>query len=188
MNKKFFTTALASVFLVTSAFSVNAEDSGEMTVSGDVEPTVIDFSVPTETTFSINPNEDEGETFVAPEFEIENHTNAPISLSINTFEHKDLHEFENVAIDEFEDWKSLTVSESEQYLYLNLLPSDSTEWLDETAGFASAHDVQDSEYEMVIGSMEENSSVNFEIDGKHGYGFTSPLETEYTVEFLFELQ
>lgn len=109
-------------------------------INGSITPTVVSFTVPMETTFTIDPNQEAGQQFIAPNFNISNDSNSPLTVGVLSFaqtakagttesggDSGDVRyaNFTDVNPDEISNWGELGRSDSETYLALalNLLPT-----------------------------------------------------------------
>ena len=165
----------------------------EVVLNGEVTALMLDFSVPSTLEFVINPNATESDkVFVAPEFEVENKSGAPMSVSISKFENNGGHVFTDVLPSEHADWTTLGVEESTRDLALGVTidPLGTNDWY-ETTGAATdtiyAKQVQDGSAPILVGGVKPNSSVHLGLTASHGYSFNGPLTTKYLVTFIFEI-
>lgn len=170
----------------------NATES-EVILNGEVSALLLDFTVPSEVEFTINPNADvPEEVFVSPEFTVTNDSSAPISVSISAFENNGGHAFTDVLPEAHADWTVLGITESNRDIALGVEidPLGTNDWYP-MAGAASdtiyAKTIQDGSDAVLIGGIRANSSIKLGLTAKHGFSFDSPVSTQYRLTLVFEL-
>lgn len=85
-------------------------------------------NVPSEAlTFTLDPNQETGQQFIAPEFEVTNESNAPLNLTLKTFE-QTTDVFHDVLPSEYGSWDDLTKEQSKD-IALGLIAQPSNDWL-----------------------------------------------------------
>ena len=150
-------------------------------VDGTVVPLVCSVTVPTQPlSFVLNPNEEPGKQFIAPEFTIEN--NNPASLSVSLKEFKQVTTvFNDVLPSQHVDWSQLDQDQSKD-LALALVPKVSDGWKQLKEGPRYVVDSTNDE----IGEIKPKSSVDFTFSASHGPAFTQALSPRYRLVFVFD--
>lgn len=150
-------------------------------VDGTVVPLVCSVTVPTQPlSFVLNPNEEPGKQFIAPEFTIEN--NNPASLSVSLKEFKQVTTvFNDVLPSQHADWSQLDQEQSKD-LALALVPKVSDGWKQLKEGPRYVVDSTNDE----IGEIKPKSSVDFTFSASHGPAFTQALSPRYRLVFVFD--
>lgn len=152
----------------------------EITVNGTVLPLVLSVTIPTEPlSFTLDPNQEEGQQFVAPDFSITNHTPASISLELKAFE-QTTQVFNDVLPTAHENWNRLDKFQSKD-IALALVPKPSKGWVSLDKGPRYVAD--DSNYE--LGRVEAGSTVGFTFHALHGRAFGEALNPQYRLAFEF---
>lgn len=165
----------------------------EVLLNGEVSALVLDFEVPSNLEFAIDPNATSvDQVFISPEFVVKNDSGAPLSVSVSAFENKGGHVFTDVLPEQHADWTTLGVSESNQDLALGLVvdPSHDNDWYPMSGaatGTLYAKTVQDSAGPILIGGIKPNNEIKLALTAHHGYSFNAPLTTQYRLTFIFEL-
>lgn len=161
--------------------------SNDVTVTGNVYATVLDFSVPLEVTFVIDPNQDKPENrFISPVLSVQNLTNAPVKLSIESFEMKQESidkGFQSVAPTLFTDaaWSMLSKADSKK-LAVGIKANSNWQAIDNASTlYANRFSNQ------VIGTISANGNADFVFEAKHGNAFDKAEIIKYTVSFVIEL-
>jgi len=161
--------------------------SKDVTVTGNIYATVLDFSVPLEVTFVIDPNQSNPQDrFISPVLTVQNLTNAPVKLSIASFEMKQESidkGFQSVAPSLYSDdvWSKLNKADSKK-LAVGIKANNNWQQLD-NANALYANQFSDE----VIGTITANGSADFVFEAKHGNAFDKAETIKYTVSFVIEL-
>jgi hypothetical protein len=161
--------------------------SKDVTVTGNVYATVLDFSVPLEVTFVIDPNQSNPQDrFISPVLTVQNLTNAPVKLSIASFEMKQESidkGFQSVAPSLYSDdvWSKLNKADSKK-LAVGIKANNNWQQLD-NANALYANQFSDE----MIGTITANGSADFVFEAKHGNAFDKAETIKYTVSFVIEL-
>lgn len=182
------TYAIANNYTFSSLGSGDtAPVSDETTVIGSVYATVLDFSVPLEVTFVIDPNQSNPQDrFISPILTVQNLTNAPVKLSIASFEMKQESidkGFQSVAPSMYteEQWVKLNKADSKK-LAVGIKANNNWQQLD-NANTLYANQFSDE----VIGTITANGSADFVFEAKHGNAIDKAETIKYTVSFVIEL-
>lgn len=161
--------------------------SKDVTVTGNVYATVLDFSVPLEVTFVIDPNQSNPQDrFISPVLTVQNLTNAPVKLSIASFEMKQESidkGFQSVAPSLYSDdvWSKLNKADSKK-LAVGIKANNNWQHLDNASSlYANGFSNQ------VIGTIAANATADFVFEAKHGNAFDKAETIKYTVSFVIEL-
>lgn len=185
---------LMSLLLVPQLVEkVNAAEQ-EVLLNGEVSALMLDFTVPSEVEFTINPNATEqGQVFVSPTFEVTNDSSAPISVSVSAFENNGGdHVFTDVMPDTHADWTVLGVTESKRDLALGIDvdPNNDNDWYTVDGAATDtiyAKEIQEAGDSVLIGGIKPNSKITLGLTAKHGYSFDAPLTTQYRLTLVFDL-
>lgn len=179
-------------YLPQSTLFTQAQEA-EVLLNGQIIPLMLDFTVPSDIQFTVNPNAtDPDQVFVSPEFVISNESGAPLSVSISAFENSNGHVFNDVLPSEHNDWTTLGATESNRDLALgiDIDPSNDNQWYplpNQATGAIYAKQVQDSSTPILIGGIQPNSSIKLGLTAHHGYSFTKSLTTQYRLTLIFDL-
>lgn len=161
----------------------SSSNQASVQLVGTVKPLMASISVPTTSLeFVIDPNQEEGKKFVAPEFNVVNDTNAALTLELKSFEQK-TSIFNDVLPDAHADWNNLSKDESMD-LALSLEPLSGSGWKSLVEGQRYVAD--SSNY--YIGAINPNASVSFKLNALHGSTFTKALRPEYKMVLLFDFE
>lgn len=184
-------TRLISLILifVTLAGTISAfafADEGSISVNGEIQASVVSFSVPTSIMFVVDPNSSDA----FPDFQITNTCNAPLKVSVSSF-NEDADSpviFTDVLGSHYSDaeWSNLNKTDSTNYFALALLAKTPGQW--NTLSYGQplyAKTVQ--EGVTVLGTINPNTAVDMTLTAKHGKSIASALAPEYVVTFMFEL-
>ena len=155
---------------LNSTYQFNLVSDSVVKISGEVIPTIYSITVPSEPlTFVLNPNAEEGQQFIAPEFQITNQSPGPIQLELKTFEQiTDL--FNDVLPDQHDDWSQLNKEESKD-IALALVPKPSDAWLTLHEGPKYVADSTN----LFLGEIRKNATVEFSFSALHGGVFDLSL-------------
>jgi hypothetical protein len=180
----------AEQWAMDNGYSVEyIREPSKILVDGSVEPTVINITIPYTLSFTINPNNIEGDTILSSALVLTNNTYAPVKVGIDVFTElpTSSHQFEDIHTSRYtdEEWNNLNSFFSETYIALGLQPVDVLEW-QTTVNTIWARTIQDIGYQG-MGVLKPNSSAKIKVVGKHGRMFSEELNVEYTVRFILEL-
>ena len=147
-----------------------------VTVKGNVEPTILNVLVPTQPVeFILNPNQ--LPSLISPQITLTSTTHAPIQVFVQSFE-----QVEGSMIDVSpnrytdEEWRILGKADSKSWaLGIKNLASDKPIYVAE---------VTDS---VPLGIIKKDMPLSFEFVAKHGHSFAEDLTLTYQLVFLFEL-
>lgn len=173
------TPVVKTVALISDYFfkPINKES---IEVVGMIDPLVASVTIPTDSlVFTLDPNQEEGQQFIAPEFRLMNETFAPLQVELKTFE-QTTDVLNDVLPDAHENWEGLNQTQSRD-IALALVPTPSDGWL-------SLH--EDSYYVAnvsndFIGTVKGKSSVGFSFNALHGQSFSEVLNPQYRLSFVF---
>ena len=165
---------------LTSTHQFNLISDSVVQIKGEALPTIYSITVPSEPlTFAINPNSEEGQQFIAPDFSITNESKGPVFLELKSFE-QTTNVFNDVLPDEHEDWVQLTKDESKD-IALALVPKSSDSWLTLNEGPKYVANTENIE----LGGIKAGATVDFSFDAYHGRVFDQNLFPEYRLVFTF---
>ena len=140
-------------------------------------------TIPTsEVLFTLDPNQEAGQQFIAPEFELINNSNGPIRLSIHNFEQK-TSILNDVLPSQHLDWTTLNKEKSKD-IALAITPQPSDGWVSLLEG--PRYVVEPSNYD--LGIIKPGSTVSFQLEAIHGLAFSEPLFPQYELSFVFDLK
>jgi hypothetical protein len=161
--------------------------TNEVSVLGNVYAVVLDFTVPLEVTFVIDPNQENPEDrFISPVLNVQNVTNAPVKLSIASFEMSQQSidkGFQSVAPTLFTDaaWSKLNKADSKK-LAVGIKANNNWQAID-NASTLYANNFSNEE----IGTITANGNADFVFEAKHGNAFDKAEVIKYSVSFVIEL-
>jgi len=168
-----------------------SESTGNLIITGTITATQVKFTVPTDTSFIINPNEGVvSNRFIAPNFMVSNECNAPLKLEIQELSNDTTseHNFTDLLPGEISDWSKLNKTDSESKIALAIKSVNPNEYrtLAQNSNLY-AKQVQQSAMPVLIGEINPNSSVTMGLEANHGLSFGAVLTTKYKVVYLFSL-
>lgn len=153
-----------------------------MEVTGNVQPTILSLTTPTEVlTFSLNPNQEIGNQFIAPTFAISNNNHVPLTIELKEFK-QITNIFNDVLPNYYESWEGLNQEQS-QNIALALIPINSEGWI--TINESPRYVADQSSG--IIGTIKGKSIVEFTFSSLHGASFSTPLNPQYQLTFVFDL-
>lgn len=194
INGKFVTLSSSSgdLIILTPPASFPA-NSSEMTVTGDILPTIVSFTVPSSINYTINSNAATDEDmFIAPIWTITNDSNCPLLVEINSIVPAvdSPHIFFDVLPDFFSDkeWKTLNNRDSEQYLALGIKPIDDGSWRNlYSTNTVYAKYIENVADNVQIGALDPHTSVRMTLEAKHGDSFKQNLSSKNIAVLVFSL-
>lgn len=151
-------------------------------IEGEIKPLLTSITVPSKSlTFTLDPNQEAGQQFIAPEFEVTNGSNAPLKLTLKTFEQtSDM--FNDVLPSKYSSWDDLTKEQSKD-IALGLVTKPSTDWL---SMVNEPHYVSETDNKL-LGTIKPKRTVGFEFVAHHGQAFNETLNPSYRLTFIFDL-
>lgn len=189
--------------------NVTTSQVTELIIDGSFKSTVLTFSVPTNISFIVNPNEEEYEDmFISPEFTIANMSNAPISIGMQKFvtapdSAYDFEEYMEQDAMSQDEWEHLSVEDTMKYFSLGIEAVNREEWrelyLNKDELFYKHYMPADgSPYDdsfednggnniMEMGLISPNTDVSLKLAGMHGTSFNEVFSVKYMITFVFEL-
>ena len=208
---------LISLLMLTFCVTSNAAEGTEerrmssgteqsISLSGTIVATVIEITVPTNVTFTINPNLDtETERFVCPTFEYTNNSLIPVvvdvkEISFSTGEglHKFTHVVDGDGLPTGKTWDSLSLPDSKEYIALGLYGTKPEEWQNNEleATNSSPFWSTGSAFEPVkrLGVLPERvsetqgSKGTLSLIARHGLAFDTELDCKVSLTLIFSLQ
>lgn len=208
---------LISLLMLTFCVTSNAADDTEersmssgseqsISLSGTIVATVIEITVPTNVTFTIDPNADtETERFVCPDFVYTNNSAIPVVVDVKDISFltgESLHAFTTVVtgdgLPDGKTWDSLSVLDSKKYIALGLYGTTTEEWQNNSlyATKSSPFWSTGSVFEPVkhLGVLPERESEAQGSEGTlsliahHGLAFDSKLNCNISLTLIFSLQ
>lgn len=162
-------------------------ETSDVTVTGNIYAVVLRISVPAEVSFVIDPNQENPEDrFISPVLPVQNETNAPLKLSIATFEmsQQSLDKgFQSVSPTLYADtaWSKLNKSDSKK-LAVGIKANQNWQAID-NASTLYANNFSNEE----IGAIAANGNADFVFEAKHGNAFDKAEVIKYSVSFVIEL-
>lgn len=190
MLKKKVTALVTVLAVLMISFMSTFAETGSTTITGEIQPTVVTFTVPTSTSFALNPNgATEAERFIAPNFTLTNTSSAPLKVEVNSFasDVSSAHIFTEKLPDAYtdEEWAKLGRIKSESEIALGTIATTPAEW--RTLIKSDALYTPQVATPVTIGEFDPSTSVNFTLTAKHGNAFSSALTTKFQIVFLFSL-
>jgi hypothetical protein len=153
--------------------------TSSLAVSGDVQATVIEVTVPTSIGFVINPDADD--SFISDPFSIDSSTPAPVDIEFLGFQ-SEADSPKVVAGNKYTDaeWSKMGATRTSQEIALGIHTIDSTQVIwsrDEANGVG------------VIDSfpINRNGSTELRLDAKHGFAFKNEVLMNYKMYFRVSL-
>lgn len=151
-------------------------------VSGIIQPLIGSVTIPTdELTFTLDPNQEAGQQFIAPEFEVTNESNAPLTLTLKTFE-QTTDVLNDVLPSEHDSWNGLSKEQSKD-IALGLIAKTSNGWL---SYVDTPHYVSNTTNKF-LGTIKPNETIDFGFVAHHGQAFSETLSPSYRLTFVFDL-
>ena len=193
--KRFLPFALVSSMILSNIVPVFAE-SKEVQISGEIKAATIDISTNITasvggdgTTYTIDPNAEDGNYLTSNEITIINGSNFPIKLGVADAENQTNNLTDVLPTDvgsgTKEDWYALGKTDSESKIALGLKNSSGTKIKNLVEGityFKTIQDLEDSSID--LGVVGAGGSISYEVDGFHGLAFSQAIETEkYNIVF-----
>ena len=167
---------------INSTHTFDSIQEADISVKGTITPTLVSVAVPTEgLTFTLNPNLESDQQFIAPDFSISNESRAPIGVELKSFEQM-TNVLNDVLPSKYASWEGLNKKQSED-IALALIPQASDRWISLNEGaYYVANTVN-----QTLGTIKGNSVVDFKFSALHGQAFSEPLTPQYKLTFVFEL-
>lgn len=167
---------------VNSTHTFGSIQEGDISVKGTIAPTLGSITVPTDAlTFTLNPNLERDQQFIAPDFSISNESLSPIGLELKSFEQV-TNVLNDVLPDKYDSWEGLNRKQS-QDIALALIPQVSDGWISLNEGSYYVANTSNAK----LGQIKGNSTVDFKFSACHGQAFSEPLSPQYKLTFVFEL-
>ena len=167
---------------IKSTHTFEQNKNADVSVVGNITPILGSITVPSDPlSFTLNPNLEEGQQFVAPEFSVSNDNQAPIGLEVKSFEQTTTL-LNDVLPNKYDSWEGLNKTQSKD-IALSLEPQLSDGWLTLNEGSYYVANTSDIE----LGRVKGNSTVHFKFSALHGQSFTETLNPQYKLTFVFEL-
>ena len=162
------------------------------TINGKVAATIINVSVPTIMTFSIDPNNKET-SCLSSVSSIKNLTKAPIEVSIDIGETNFKQEVGSLwkpvdVLPDEKDWEKLGVKESENNIALGVKINNKEEW--RSVKFEDALWVKsqkNTSNKTIFGDINPTSEANVTLEVYHGFSFSEEKECSYNIIWSFAL-
>ena len=167
--------------------TVSEESVVEFTTT--ISPTVVDVTIPLNVEIYINPNEEDG--FLYGAIEVQNHTKAPIVVSVKNFQ-TDTIPFAN-CIAPYElpgtmDWDNMSVTETQRYFSIGMKPIcfNNVTWAEEY--------VRDYVYakkgfsQIRLGAIAGNQTAYIGLRSFYGKAFTNEKRFQFSATFVVELK
>ena len=167
--------------VLNSTYHFKPVDTREILVEGSILPLICSVTTPTTPlSFVLNPNAEEGQRFIAPEFTIRNQTPSAVSVELKQFTQTS-NVLNDVLPTKYENWNHLNKNESKD-IALALVPLASDGWESLLEGPRYVKD--NSNYR--LGTIKAESSVDFTFEALHGRAFTEALDPQYRLVLVFD--
>lgn len=167
---------------INSTHTFEVPNEGDVSVVGSIIPTIVSVDIPSEAlSFTLNPNLETRQQFIASDFSISNNSRAPIKLGIQSFEQTTTL-LNDVLPDKYDSWEGLNKTQSKD-IALALEPQPSNSWISLNEGLYYVANTSSVE----LGQIKGNSTVDFKFSALHGQAFAEPLNPQYRLTFVFEL-
>ncbi len=162
------------------------------TVNGYISASCINVSAPAKVIFSIDPNAEKSNQFISPIIVIENHSNAPVKVKIESgvqnFKQTDNSSWKptDVLPNEYR-WELLGTKDSERYLALGMKVVHGS-WRklirEEPLYVKEQNGSMDS---VLFGELNGNSSAQMVLVCNYGFSFSEKKECDYKIVWSFSL-
>lgn len=199
MKKQLVAAVFMSGVLMTSLLTfANVAGSGEekkVQIEGVIqpydEPVMMSLTLPSELSFNINPNDENGNYFTASEFLISNESDVPLKVSVQGFESvkkTGVYQFTDVLPTEHKDWLSLTEEETMRDFAIGVKVVDASQWSGSVRTETIwAKEVQESSTDIEIGNIPAlTENVALTLEAKHGLKFSKWIKPAYDLTLYFE--
>lgn len=194
MKKILLTTAMAVMLLVMTTVPALADDStttgdGDVSATVPVEGTIdaltISVTHPASLAYTIDPNADEANDFIAPDIAITNNTKVPVNVTVQSLASSTggTLQFTDVA-PEAQDWANLNLADSKTYLALGIKVKDAVGW---TAGYDENTRYAVEADPTMFGSLPANVTGTMVMEASHGLAFDQSYTAMHTLIFMFSL-
>lgn len=175
-----FATPITKIIQLNSDYYFKAVTNQNIQVNGDILPLVASIITPTNPlSFTLDPNQEDGQQFIAPNFTLTNETLAPLQIELKSFE-QTTDVLNDVLPDAHENWNELNKTES-QGIALALEPIPSDNWLSLVEGPRYVANTTSDE----LGVIKPSSRVDFTFNALHGQSFEKALNPQYQLTFVF---
>ena len=175
-----FVTPVAKRIKMNSDYFFKPINKESIEVNGSIEPLTVSITVPTNPlSFVLNPNQEDGQQFIAPEFTLTNETFAPLQVELKVFE-QTTDVLNDVLPDAYENWEGLNQTQS-QDIALALVPKEGEGWLSLDEGPRYVVNTSND----FIGTVKGKSTVGFSFNALHGQSFSEVLNPQYRLAFVF---
>lgn len=188
-------TIMKMILVMTMLFSLTMSNvfaaTNQVTVTGNIQTTVIDVDIPTYASFVIDPNFPEGipGRYMMPSLHVVNNTTAPVTLTLTKFDNKagTSNQFTEVGYAE-KDWSKLGATDSAKYIFLAITaPINQAGFLNHTSLLSSATAVEAQSSARPLCNIRAQSSIDLGMNCKSGSAFTSPITSVYELTFIASL-
>lgn len=167
---------------VQSTHLFDSIQEADILVKGEINQTIASINVPTEALiFTLNPNAETGQQFVAPDFSISNKSLAPIGVELKAFEQV-TNVLNDVLPNQYDSWEGLNRKQSKD-IALAVIPQASDSWISLNEGSYYVAGPSNNK----LGQIKGSSTVDFKFSACHGQAFSETLNPEYRLTFVFEL-
>ncbi len=175
-------TAIAILAVSSTALSVSADSplstrGSDYRLYGEVTPTVITATIPTEMKFTIDPNA-EGEVFSCTDGDLNNATPAPIKVTVLSIKSMPECPVKVVDKDAVENWDSLNAQDTQSMIALGIQFESEEEpfWAP-----AEMEYLPDGFCDLIV---QANATENYTMVGKCGRAWDTvpPLEYRYRIK------
>lgn len=165
---------------IVSKFELKTSD--DILINGSITPVIANVEVPdSPLTFVLNPNLEEEQQFIAPDLTLNNRTNSPLKVSINSFNQQTTF-LNDVLPTFFNSWDGLNKNQSLNIaLGIKTVPSDG--WLSNSSKTHYAAETTYSE----LGVIKPKQEVQLTFEALHGHSFATSISPQYKLSLIFEL-
>lgn len=155
----------------------------EIQMNGEILPSILSIHLPTtRLTFKLDPNQPEGQQFIAPTFSITNESQMPLTLTVKEFKQL-TNQMRDVRPEEHSNWENLTREQSTD-IALALVTAPSECWLTRRE---ESHYVLDSA-PSTLGIIKGKSSVELTFLAHHGRALSKHLAPQYRLILVFDFK
>ena len=173
-------TPVVKTVVLNSTYEFPPVATREILVKGSIVPLICSVTTPTEPlSFVLNPNLDEGQRFIAPDFTIRNQTPSAVTVELKQFK-QTTTDLKDVLPSAHADWNTLDKTQSKD-IALALVPKASDGWQSLIEGPRYVADPSN----YFLGTIKSESSVDFTFEALHGRAFTEALSPQYHLVVVF---
>ena len=165
--------------------------TGETTIQINIDPTIVELTVPLNVSVVINPNEEPERQLIYSDIEIVNHAPGAVALYIDSFQSNNLP-FTNLItpeeLPEGLEWSTLTIAETKQYFAIGLSGSlEDNDWVSDAMNPNCIWATKTLQKEK-LGEVKGDSGVYLKLNTKHGPAFKDTMSFTFSVVFVADLE